>query len=377
MLMHELIAQNNLAVIAENCNLGGRRNYLQAGIYRASQLGIGDNTLSSFYLPDNMALQVFESDSYRGKTETFFSSIQCMPASWDNRVSSIKLYWIHDPGNEGSGSGGYLPPQGNEVIAYRDINYSGPAITINAGNFGSGTLGTLAGEISSIYIPQGTSVSVRDRNNLSQTLTASVIDLAKIRWDDRIQSGFIDKNFNGGNSGSNIPPQGNKVIVYQNSNYGGQAKIMEPGGFSSSDLGTLSGQVSSIYIPYGTTVQVFDRSGKTRHFSTSISSLLTYGWDNAVYSGSIIGSGGSSSTVNLYEDPNYRGKEIKCQEGRINFLGNNVGITSIQIPPGYAVTVYNGPNLSGNYRTFTKSVTSLTAYPGWDNRVVSVFVFKL
>lgn len=162
--------------------------------------------------------------------------------------------------------------------------------------------------------------------------------------------------------------------------YAGMAKELDYGVFSSGSLGFLSEQVSSVYISYGLTLWVRDRSGRTQHFTSSISNLAQYGWDNKIYSGSIAnnsgGGQGGNGIVNLYADPNYQGKVTPCGEGRINSLGFGASISSIQIPPGFAITVYQQPNLTGSSKTFTRSVSNLASYFGWNDRINSVYVYR-
>lgn len=470
-LAEALPAQDDVAVLAENCLYLGRKTYLSPGVYTASQLGIRDNSLSAFHLPKDMALQVFEYDRYLGRTETFYSSVSCLPFSWDNKVSSIKVYWVHDPGNQEGSSGSNLPPQGNKVIFYRDMKYSGMAREVGAGNFGSGTLGFLTDNISSVYIPPGQSVRVNDKSGRTQTFTSSISNLAQYGWDNKINSGFIEGNYNGGgqppqgdkvifygdmkytgmarefNTGSfspdalgfllnnissiyiphggsvkvydrngnnrtftssisdlaqygwdnkistgiitgtgggTLPPQGDRVIFYRDMKYSGIAKDFNQGNFGTGSLGSLTNNISSVYIPYGWSVQVSDRMGRTQTFSASISNLAQYGWDNKIYSGFIAGNtsgggqGGNNNTVNLYLDANYRGSVTPCSEGRINYvgLGAEKNISSIQLPTGFAIIIYEGQNLTGNNRTFTSSVSNLAAY-GWDNKISSVYIFRM
>ncbi len=481
------MAQNNEAMLAENCLCLGRKVYLQPGSYTAYRLGISNNGLSSFHLPEGMALQLFEGDNYRGRNETFYSSVMCLPSNWNNRVSSIKVYWLRNPGgNTGDGYGNNLPPQGNNVIFYKDIRYSGMAREVSAGNFGTGGLGFLTDNISSIYIPSGQSVRVTDKSGRTQIFTTSISNLVQYGWDNRIYAGSVEGNYNGGGGGSNIPPQGDRVIfygdmkysgmardfalgsfnaaslgflmqnitsiyippgqivkVYDNRNstrtftasvadlaqygwndkiitgiitggsgagnlppqgsqvifyrdikYSGMAKELNAASFNSSTLGFLSEQTSSVYIPFGTTLQVRDRSGRIQHFTNSIANLAQYGWDNKIYAGSFFtnnsggqhggnggeqggNNGGGSGVVRFYADANYQGNAIPCAEGRFNNLGFGVNISSFQIPMGFAITVYQQPNLKGNSKTFTTSVTNLSAFFGWNNNINSVYVYRL
>ncbi len=476
-----LMAQNDAAMLAENCVYLGKKSYLQPGSYTASTLGIRNNGLSSFHLPDGMALQVFEADNFKGREQTFYASVVCLPSSWNNKVSSLKVYWVRDgDGNIGDGSGNNLPAQGNKVIFYKDMSYSGIAKELNTGNFGADVLGFLTDNVSSIYIPKGKSVQVSDKSGRSQTFTNSITNLTMAGWDNRINSGIIKDDFiDGGagtlppqgdkvifygdakysgmakdfplgsfNSGSlgflsgnissiyipsgqvvkvydsrnnnrtfttsvtdlaqfgwndkittgnitgsggsgNLPPQGNKVIFYRDMKYSGMAKEVDLGVFISSSLGFLLEQVSSVYIPSGWTLQVRDRSGRTQHFTSSISNLSQYGWDNKIYSGTISnnsggeqgdnsgGQGGNWGVVNLYADANYKGSVTPCKEGKINSLGFGANISSIQLPTGFAITVYQGQNLTGASKTFTSSVSNMASFFGWDNKINSVYVYRL
>lgn len=477
-------SNNDVVMLSDQCHYLGRKSYLRPGVYMSNQLGIADNSLSSFHVPPGMALQVFESNKYMGRTETFYSSVLCLPSLWNNKVSSIKIYFVNDPGNENdNGSGNNIPPQGNKVIFYRDMKYSGMARAVGEGNFGSGILGFLTDNASSVYIPSGYSVRVNDKQGRTMTFTGSVSSLAQYGWDNRINSGFIEVDRgNGGGSGGNQPPQGDKVIFYGDSKYSGMSRVMGTGSFSPGDLGFLSGNVSSVYIPPGQSIKVYDRNSNNRTFTTSVSDLNQYGWNDRITTGIITGSSGGGTTpppqgnqvifyrdmkytgmakafgqgnhssgnlgflnnnissiyipygwavqatdsrgarqtftnsisslsqygwdnrirsvyiyqngfgsgnggeqggnggnqtVKLYYDANYRGNEVPCGEGRINYigLGADNNISSIQVPPGWAVVLYDGQNLTGASRTFTSSVTNLAVH-GWNDRVSSVYVYR-
>lgn len=153
------------------------------------------------------------------------------------------------------------------------MHYSGMAKEVGAGNFGSGSLGFLADNISSIYIPFGQSVRVNDKSGRTQTFTSSVASLAQYGWDNRINSGFIEGNYNGGGGGGNLPPQGDRVIFYKDLKYSGMAKDFAWGNFNTTSLGFLSANISSIYIPPGLSVKVYDSRNNTRTFTTSVSDL--------------------------------------------------------------------------------------------------------
>jgi hypothetical protein len=71
-----------------------------------------------------------------------------------------------------------------------------------------------------------------------------------------------------------------------------------------------------------------------------------------------------------------RAKLSPCGEGKINSLGFGANISSIQIPPGFAIIIYQEPNLAGSSKTFTSSVSNLASYFGWNDRINSVYVYR-
>jgi hypothetical protein len=114
--------------------------------------------------------------------------------------------------------------------------------------------------------------------------------------------------------------------------------------------------------------------------------MAQYGWDNRIYAGAVENSsggqqggnnGGNTATVRFYAEANYQGSLIPCAAGRFNSLGVGVSISSFQIPPGFAITVYQLPSLKGSSKTFTSSVSNLASYFGWNNNIKSVHVYRL
>ncbi|MCD2423514.1 hypothetical protein LQ567_12125 [Niabella pedocola] len=363
------VAQNNNVItLSENCLYLGRKSSLSPGSYRTAQLGIRDNRLSSFRIPRGMSLQVFENDRFGGRSETFTSDVSCLPAAWKNRVSSVKVWRGQGSGNPGDDSGNNLPPRGDRVIVYRDAKYSGMSRALADGNFGPSDLGFLSGQASSIYIPRGKTVKVYDRSNNARTFTSSVADLVPYGWNDKITTG----NISGANGG--LPPQGDRVIMYEDAKYTGASRELADGNFGPSNLGLLSGQASSIYIPRGKTVKVYDRSNNARTFTSSVPDLVPYGWNDKITTGNISGANGGQppqgNRVIIYEDAGFSGASRELADG--NFGPANLGVltghaSSIYIPRGKTVKVYDRNN---NVRTFTSSVEDLVPY-GWNDKITT------
>ncbi|GAB3028383.1 hypothetical protein [Spirosoma pulveris] len=175
-------------------------------------------------------------------------------------------------------------PQGNQVIFYRDIKYTGMSRSFSPGNFTSGSLGFLSGNISSIYIPRGWSVTARSRNGRSQTFTTSNPMLASLGWDNQIISGAIKMNQSGGPGGGS----GNRPVVrlFYDLDFTGNMVQFGPGSFKFLGM-NVAENITSFTVAPGYAVQVFRKpnlKGRSQIFTTSINDLRRVGWDNQVAS---------------------------------------------------------------------------------------------
>lgn len=213
----------------------------------------------------------------------------------------------------------------------------------------------------------------------------------------QVQGGNGNLGFgNPGNGNGTIPPGGNNVIVYSKMKYTGMSKVLNNGVFGPNELGFLGGNTSSIYIPPGKSLRIQDSRGAVRTFTTSVSNLAQYGWDNRITSGYIEtprGNGGGFHGGNgnvplppppsiraiayLFTDANFRGATIPIGRGRIGNLGitGNRRISSIQLTQGYAIKVYSGLNQTGHFRIFMQTTSNLLPF-GWNNIIRSVEVIR-
>ncbi len=159
--------------------------------------------------------------------------------------------------------------------------------------------------------------------------------------------------------------------------------MLNDGVISTTQLGnSLAGAISSIYIPSGKTFRARDRYNQSQNFTSSISNLRVYGWDNRISHCIISGedAGGNQNNndvITLYTGFNYSGETVKISDGRINYLGPNAegAISSISLPQGVKLVVFSERDMKGHYRTITASTRNLNSI-GWNDRIKSVFVIR-
>jgi len=78
--------------------------------------------------------------------------------------------------------------------------------------------------------------------------------------------------------------------------------------------------------------------------------------------------------VTIYADRDFKGGSQKLQPGRYNLDYGPVGdnnISSVRIPEGWTVTMYDGRDFTGTSREFTASASSLGEF---DNIISSISI---
>ncbi len=212
------------------------------------------------------------------------------------------------------------------------------------------------------------------------------------------------------------------VTIYEHHFFKGRRQAIGPGTYNSSRLGVFDNKISSIEIPEGVKIKIYEGgsfSGESKELTKStqdvgeawndkISSIevivpgstpivvntdnnnsnINYpggGSDNSNSSSSTDNNNNSNNTgfaesdgkVILYQFTGYRGLDQVVSTGKYNnyqiTLGDNK-ISSIRIPLGYKVVVYRDANFLGKTAEFTSSVDDLGSE--WDNHISSLEVIS-
>jgi len=191
------------------------------------------------------------------------------------------------------------------------------------------------------------------------------------------------------------------VALYQNTNQGGNSALWSEGlhrqgHLNSSEVG--SNQASSIRVPLNFSARVWDSDSLRnnegyRVFEPGIYNLTDFNFletgasmNDAVSAMAVTFTGPDRPHVEIYAEKNYggvaglyNGEEDGVSNGvyrrsRLDFsgIGNN-NISSIRIPPGYTVKLYDNDPPSGASVTLTESVSDLSSV-GFDNLTSSMVV---
>ncbi len=74
-----------------DCGFSGFSTTLHEGAFSQSQMGIGDNTISSIKVPRGYSVLVFINDNFGGSMKSFTSDVNCLDNNWNDKISSIQI----------------------------------------------------------------------------------------------------------------------------------------------------------------------------------------------------------------------------------------------------------------------------------------------
>jgi hypothetical protein len=194
---------------------------------------------------------------------------------------------------------------------------------------------------------------------------------------------------NGGNYGTN-----NYATFYSECNYEGNALRLMPGYYSGEKLGILKYNIASVQVPSNLRIKAFTNSDNLYGQSTDITSnstCLDYNLKNKI--GSLVveeksGYGNNNNNNNqpgnesviIYTDDSYRGQSATLLPGTYSTMVQCNGfpdnaLSSLQVPAGYKVVLYEYENFGGKSYTVNASKSGFT-FSGWNDRTSSIKVFR-
>ncbi|MCX6263057.1 MAG: beta/gamma crystallin-related protein [Bacteroidetes bacterium] len=317
------------AVVYTDPFFRGRTQLLYPGAYRGYQLTqVGENAISSIMLAPGYRAIAFTGSNFDGASIIYNSSNNNLHSgypSWGNRIRSIIVERLsHQPNIIQPITPPPPPPpvinnNSNSVIMYADANFRGAAQAFPIGNYRGYQLNVVGQRtISSLSVPPGLKVVAYEGpeyNGASREIERTVDNLVQegLGWNDRISSFIVQRN-----NGAPAP-----VI-------GRPEPVMPPNG-----MPPARPQPSTNSQPSG----VFAYADS--YFSGAVQQLMM-GHTNG---------------------------------SQLNLVGQRT-ISSIKIPPGIKVTVYEGANFDGDFRILSYTIDNFAAegQGRWNDRIGSMIV---
>ncbi len=382
LLYTTVLAAQNYVTLHEDCNFRGRSYSLEAGTYRLYQMRIGNDKLSSFQVPAGFRITLYENDDFNSRSKTFTTSESCLDSAWDNNASAIV---VENTNIQQTNPNEY-------VVLYSDCYSRGFSRSLRPGIYKGSDLGELKNSISSFAIFGNLRLRIytgsEDASGYFVTMENSETCLGR-NYNDRISSLVVEyKPYNTTGSG-NPNNAGIYAEFYTDCNYKGNKLSLLPGRYTGEELGLFRKTIGSVQVPSGLTVKVYDGDnlmGSSETYSSDLD-CISYSWRNRISSlvvddrGGGFGSGNPVATeLILYTDASYKGQSVTLLPGTYKTMAQANGfpekaLSSIQVPPGYRVVIYDQPNLRGKSMTLTASRSSFSM-TNWNDRAASIAVYR-
>lgn len=162
------------------------------------------------------------------------------------------------------------------------------------------------------------------------------------------------------------------AAIYEHSNYTGRSQTLDVGRYDIGQLTIGNDVISSVKVPWGWKVTLYEHAhfqGDTRVITADTPALAGF---NDKTSSIVVR--GSDPAVVIYEHNNYAGRGQVLDVGRYDIgqltIGNDV-ISSVKVPPGWKVTLYEHAHFKGTARVITADTSALS---GFNDKTSSIVV---
>ncbi len=391
------ITAQNYVTLFEDCNYRGKVFYLAAGTYQGYQMKINNDRLSSMQIPSGLKVTLYEHDNFSGRSKTFNSHISCLDESWNDMASSLVVESTYKPGYN----------QNDYISFYNDCYSAGYSRSLGPGTYNGSALGSLKDNISSFKFHGNLRLRVYTNNDNASgyyaTFESDQSCLVKT-YNDKIKSLVIEYRSGGygGNNGGNNDGYGgyggnNYATVYTECTFRGNSLRLAPGNYRGDELGLLKYDISSIKLPTNLRARVYINneylsgtyytiSGNTNCLSSTINNRIgsliieEKGYNNnnnnnndGYYPPN------AGQRVIIYTDGSYKGQSVSLLPGTYGSMSEigfpDDALSSLTVPDGYRVVIYEHPNFKGKNYTITSS-KSRFYISDWNDKTSSIAVYR-
>lgn len=386
-LLPEALASAPYVVIYKD-NFSGSSKKLRVGVYDFYELGAVDNDqLSSVKIPPGLKVTLYEDKELGGRslevtadastaflTKNKFNDVASSIRVEEAPIPEPAVVTIQEPTTEPSETSESQP----ETEASEEAEIKGAMATIYfANNSKRFTVGrydfdALGGEdsLQSIRLSQGLRVVLYSEPGFKgKSLT--------IDEDMVTHSYYEDQKFL--RIGSLVVEEIPSVTLYQDGYSGDSATFYLPGYYNTDMLGVNDDDLSSIKISDKFWVLLFEDSdfnGRSVLLTHNGSSdfLAGRGFNNKASSMIIGKSADPLPQVTLYQD-DLTGPKLDLTPGKYGLLKFNNSVSSLELPRGMKITLFDEPEFKGKAITLNSSVhADYLASVGFDNVASSAIV---
>lgn len=361
----EPVVEPTLPTIYQS-DFSGASKSLDVGAYGSDQLGIGNDELSSIKVPYGFRVTLYENAGFEGRKlvitqsqrAAFFAENQ-----FNNVTSSILVERI-------------------PMVTIYQGDYAGPSATLGVGRYNVSALGTMM-DVSSARVPVGLRLTLFENENFTGRSIVLTRDtgtdlMTSYQFNNKTYSFIVEQIED---EVKVKPTEKRSVIIYED-NFSGESKRLVPGRYDYQQLGIRDNALSSISIPPGFRVQLFDHAGfedrlMTLRADTDVDFFLTNLVNDKATALIVEEIPITEVTVTVYTD-RFQGASQELLPGRYRAIDLKVGnnsISSIRVPKGMRVTILDREDKTGYSRTLVAD-SDLTGQR-FDNNISSLIVEDL
>lgn len=269
------------------------------------------------------------------------------------RAAEAALY----PVRGAHGIGGDLGVFGGAVrqaIVFEHANYGGRARALGIGRWDLAQIGLPNDSISSLRIPAGLKVTLYEDaafRGSSVTFTSDTTFVGS--FNDKTSSIVVE-------AASNAPA----VDIFEHDNFQGMRKQLGPGRYNIGDMGLPNDCISSLRVGPGLKATLYehrDFSGSAVSYVHDTSSVGSFN-DKA---SSIVVEPVTAAVVEIFEHANFGGmcKVLGVGDYNLNQIGlPNDSLSSVRVPPGLEVVLYEHAGFTGASVRYTASTTFVGSF---------------
>ncbi|MFX1384965.1 MAG: beta/gamma crystallin-related protein [Promethearchaeota archaeon] len=163
------------------------------------------------------------------------------------------------------------------------------------------------------------------------------------------------------------------IIIYQDQNYGGASQILTVGKYDVCELSIGDNKLSSLKVPEGFNVTLYECPGFSGNTMSLTSDTPNIGAFDDITSSIIVFYRNSPI---IYQDQNYGGNSQILTVGKYDVCDLTIGdnkLSSLKVPEGFNVTLYECPGFSGNTMSLTSDTPNVGAFNDMASSIIVEF----
>ncbi|MEM7034885.1 MAG: beta/gamma crystallin-related protein, partial [Chloroflexota bacterium] len=311
-------------------NYKGRSQALSVGSYNIGDLSIGNDRLSSVRVPSGLQVTLYQHGNFKGATRTYTQDV-AFTSDFNDQTSSIKVEEV--------------------AIIYEHGKYRGRSQVLPVGQYNIGDLSIGNDRLSSLKVPSGLQVTLYQHGNFKGATRTYTQDTP------------FASDFNDQTSSIKVEKTGVMATIFENGNYGGRSQSLAVGQYNINDLTIGNDRLSAIKVPVGLRVTLYQHGnfkGTTRTYTSDVAFISDFNDQTSSIKVEEV-----ALTATIFEHGSYRGRSQVLPVGLYNINNLSIGndrLSSLKVPPGLRVTLYQHGNFQGASRAYTSDVAFTTDF---------------